>query len=77
MRSTQRTNVSTTSANTMTVRPKSATRPADPKNSFFMAVSATTLKMKAPMKVDSAFCDTSSATTSGNERGVALLLAEA
>ncbi len=77
MRSTQRTKVSTTSAKTTTVRPKSATRPPGWKNSFFIAVSATTPKMNAPMKVESAFCDTSSAMTSGNERGVAALLAEA
>ena len=35
-----------------------------------------TLKMKAAMKVDSAVFDTSSATTSANARGVALLLTE-
>ena len=31
------------------------------------------LKMKAPMKMDRAFCDTSSATTSLKERGVAVI----
>ena len=35
------------------------------------------LKMNAPMKVERAFCDTSSATTNVNDRGVAPLLAEA
>ncbi len=35
------------------------------------------LKMNAPMKVESAFCETSSAMTSRNDLGVATLLAEA
>ena len=41
-----------------------------------MATRATTLKMKAPTNVDNAFCDTSSAITRGNARGVAVVLAE-
>ena len=41
-----------------------------------MTISATTLKMKAPTKVDSAFWDTSSEITSGNDRGVAVVLAD-
>ena len=42
-----------------------------------MAISATTLKMKAPTKVDRAFWETSSEMTKEKERGVAVLLAEA
>ena len=40
-------------------------------------MSDTRLKMKTPTKVDRAFCETSSATTSENVRGVAVLLADA
>lgn len=51
-------------------------RPADPSYPFSNATIATMLKTKAPIKKERVFCEMSSAITSGEERGVAVLLAE-
>src|SRR5690606_31725160 len=77
IRSTQRTKVRITTANTSTVTAKRANRLAGPKYWVFTDVSGTMLKIKAPIKVDRAFCETSSAIISLKDLGVAVVLAEA
>ena len=76
MRSTQRTNMKTTTPNTTIVKAKSRNRPAASKKSLVVATSPMMLKIKAPMKVESARCEMSSATTRSNDLGDAVLLAD-
>lgn len=77
MLSTHLMKVSTTQGSADRVMTNRTKRPAGPYSPVFTATMPTMEKMKAPMKLESAVCETLSATTSEKARGVALLLAEA
>jgi hypothetical protein len=69
--------ITTTAPRSPTASANSTNRPEAWKYPFCRPTSATMLKMNAPRNVESAFCERSSASTSGKDLGVAVVLAEA